>query len=144
MNRCLPLPVARLLTILAIVFVWTSSVHLSTAAAQIAPRQFPPTAKRGYLQVTTPPIVLINGIAERLSPGARIKSETNMMVMSGSLVGTSVLVNYKRDEQGLIHEVWILTAKEALEKRDGTGVVTNIVFESVASPKTDDGKTPRN
>lgn len=144
MNRCLPLPVARLLTILAIVFVWTSSVHLSTAAAQIAPRQFPPTAKRGYLQVTTPPIVLINGIAERLSPGARIKSETNMMVMSGSLVGTSVLVNYKRDEQGLIHEVWILTAKEALEKRDGTGVVTNIVFESVAGPKTDDGKTPRN
>jgi hypothetical protein len=144
MNRCLPLPVARLLTTLAILLVWTSSVHLSPAAAQTAPRQFPPAAKRGTLQVTQPPIVLINGRPERLSPGARIKGETNMMVMSASLVGTRVLVNYKRDAQGLIHEVWILSAQEALEKRDGMGTVTNIVFDSVASPKTDDGKTPFN
>ena len=134
MNRCLSLPVARLLTTLAILFVWTTSVHLSPVAAQTAPRQFPPAAKRGNLQVTAPPIVLINGAAERLSPGARIKSETNMMVMSAALVGTSVLVNYKRDAQGLIHEVWILSAEEALEKRDGLGVVTNIVFESAARP----------
>ena len=144
MNRCLPLPVARLLTTLALLFVWTSSVHLAPAAAQTAPRQFPPAAKRGTLLVTAPPTVLINGSPERLSPGARIKSETNMMVMSASLVGTSVLVNYKRDAQGLIHEVWILSAQEALEKRDGMGTVTNIVFDSVASPKTDDGKTPFN
>ena len=94
--------------------------------------------------MTAPPTVLINGSPERLSPGARIKSETNMMVMSASLVGTSVLVNYKRDAQGLIHEVWILSAQEALEKRDGMGTVTNIVFDSVARPKTDDGKTPFN
>ena len=144
MNRCLTLPAARLLTTLAILFVWTTSVHFTPAAAQIAPRQFPPAAKRGNLQVTAPPTVLINGIPERLSPGARIKNENNLMVMSASLVGTRVLVNYKRDAQGLIHEVWILSPQEAREKRDGMGTVTNIVFESIPTPKTDDGKTPFN
>ena len=89
-------------------------------------------AKRGTLVVTTPPSVLINGSPERLSPGARIKGLNNMLVMSGALVGNSVLVNYRRDSLGLIQEVWILTAEEALEKRDGMGTVTNIVFESIA------------
>jgi hypothetical protein len=132
MNRCLNLPVARLLKALTIALVWTASLHLSPAAAQQTPRQFPDAAKRGTLVVTTPPSVLINGSPERLSPGARIKGMNNMLVMSGALVGNSVLVNYRRDPQGLIQEVWILTAEEALEKRDGMGTVTNIVFESIA------------
>ena len=65
--------------------------------------------------------------------------------MSGSLVGQSVLVNYVRNAQGLIQDVWILNAQEALEKRAGMETVTNFSFSSDADkPKTDDGKTPYN
>ncbi|MEI8169840.1 MAG: hypothetical protein WCG50_09200 [Rhodoferax sp.] len=145
MNRCIPLPFFRFLMTLAVVLLWTSSASFAPAAAQTAPRQFPPTAQRGMLVVTAPPELLINGKPERLSPGARIKGPTNMMVMSAALVGSAVLVNYKRDVQGMVHEVWILTPEEALEKRAGMETVTNIVFESDASQrKTDDGKTPFN
>ena len=141
MNRCLQMPLVRFLMMLAIVFVWTSSY--SPAAAQTLLRQFPQAAKRGTLAVTTPPAVLINGTSEQLSPGARIKGVNNMLVMSATLVGHSVLVNYVRDAQGLIHEVWILSAQEAQEKRAGMETVTNFIFASDADkPKTDDGKTP--
>jgi hypothetical protein len=143
MNRCLPMPILRFLMMLAIVFLWTSAYRPSPVAAQTMLRQFPPAAKRGMLVVTAPPEVLLNGTAERLSPGARIKGVTNMTVMSGSLVGTSVLVNYVRNAQGLIQEVWILSTDEAQEQRAGMEPVTNFVFGSDADkPKTDDGKTP--
>jgi hypothetical protein len=97
------------------------------------------------LEVTQPPNILINGQPERLSPGARIKNSSNMIVLSGNLVGQPVLVNYLRDAQGQIHEVWLLNATEAQEKRAGMETVTNFVFSSDADkPKTDDGKTPFN
>jgi hypothetical protein len=87
--------------------------------------------------------VLINGQAERLSPGARIKNPDNLLVMSGALVGQRVLVNYLRNAQGELHEVWILSSTEAAEKRAGMEPVINFTFGSDADkPKTDDGKTP--
>jgi hypothetical protein len=145
MNRCISLPLVRFLKTLAVLFLWVTSAALAPALAQTTPRQFPPSAQRGMLVVTAPPALLINGKPERLSPGARIKGPTNMMVMSAALVGRAVLVNYKRDVQGMIHEVWILTPEEAQEKLTGMDPVTNIVFESDASqPKTDDGKAPFN
>ncbi|WP_296443265.1 hypothetical protein [Rhodoferax sp. UBA5149] len=145
MNRCPPMTLVRFLTVLAMVLVWAASNSPSPAMAQTMLRQFPPAAKRGMLVVTAPPEVLINGTSERLSPGARIKGVTNMTVMSAALVGSSVLVNYVRNAQGLIHEVWILSPQEAQEPRAGMEPVTNFVFGSDADkPKTDDGKTPFN
>jgi hypothetical protein len=139
MNRCLPLPLVRWLTLLAM--LWASAT--SPASAQTLLRQFPPAAKRGTLLVTAPPEILINGTSARLSPGARIKGVNNGLVMSGALVGQSVLVNYVRDGQGLISEVWLLGAEEARAERSGMEVVTNFIFGSDADkPKTDDGKTP--
>jgi len=139
MNRCLPLPIVRWLTLLAM--LWASS--LSLASAQSMLRQFPTVAKRGMLVVTTPPEVLLNGAPARLSPGARIKGVNNGLVMSGALVGQSVLVNYVRDGLGQVSEVWILGPEEARAERSGMEVVTNFIFGSDASKvKTDDGKTP--
>ena len=113
------------------------------AQAQLAVRQFPAAAKRGALTVTAPPAVLINGAAERLAPGIRIRGATNSLVMSASLVGQTVLVNYVREPQGLIREIWILNAAEAQEERKGMEPVINFSFESMGDkPKTDDGKTP--
>lgn len=100
----------------------------------IGTRQFPATAKRGTLEVKMPPLVTINGSDERLSPGARIRGPNNQLVMSGQLVGLAVQVNYVRDNQGMVRDVWILNALEAQEEREGSGPVINYRFGSQIDP----------
>jgi len=114
MNRCFPSP-RRLLA--SATLTGLIALAATPLAAQGVPRQFPAAALRGTLEVTTPPDILINGQPARLSPGARIKGITNTLVMSASLAGLAHQVNYLRDGQGLVHEVWLLTAAEAQEKR---------------------------
>jgi hypothetical protein len=144
MNRCLPALKAFSLGLMSLLACFVTLTP-EPVAAQGLVRQFPTAAKRGTLEVTQPPNILINGQAERLSPGARIKNSNNMIVLSGNLVGQPVLVNYLRDPQGQIHEVWLLNAAEAQQERAGMETVTNIIFGSDADkPKTDDGKTPFN
>ncbi|MEY4139971.1 MAG: hypothetical protein RLZZ371_2153 [Pseudomonadota bacterium] len=141
MNRCLFAAKGFSLGLMSLLTLVTLAPE--PLAAQELVRQFPAAARRGTLEVTQPPNILINGQPERLSPGARIKNSNNMIVLSGNLVGQPVLVNYLRDAQGQIHEVWLLNATEAQEKRAGMEPVTNFVFSSDADkPKTDDGKTP--
>jgi hypothetical protein len=96
----------------------------------IGTRQFPAAAQRGTLEVKMPPVVTINGSEERLSPGSRIRGPNNQLVMSGQLVGRSVQVNYLRNTDGQIHDVWILNSLEAREERAGSGPVKNFRFES--------------
>lgn len=130
---------------LALCLLAVSSLLPASAQAQGLLRQFPKAALRGMLEVTAPPQILINGQVARLSPGARIKGANNLLVMSGTLVGQAVLVNYVRDNQGMVHEVWILSAEEAQEKRAGMEPLRNFIFASEADkPPTDDGKTPFN
>ena len=144
MNRCLHiLPRRRLVWSVALLSTCAIAWPMAAAAQELAVRQFPPAATRGTLVVPAPPEVLINGAVERLSPGVRIRGVNNMLVMSGALVGKTVLVNYVREKQGMIQEVWILNQAEADEKRSGAGPITNFIFGSDADkPKTDDGKTP--
>ena len=108
------------------------AVFCSAAPAQGFQRQFPPAAKRAVLQVTAPPEVLLNGAPARLSPGARIHGLTNTLVMSGQMVGQRLVVNYLRDTQGLIHQVWILSETEAQQKRPGTEPAINFTWGSDA------------
>jgi hypothetical protein len=144
MNRCLNAPKGFILGLTALLII-AASMRPAPVAAQEFVRQFPAAARRATLEVTTPPDVLINGQAERLSPGARIKGLNNQLMLSGTLVGQRVLVNYLRDPQGLVHEVWILSEAEARQKRTGMEPVTNFLFGSEADkPKADDGKTPFN
>jgi hypothetical protein len=90
------------------------------AAAQQNPMQnirpFPPAAQRGVMVITQPPVVVLNDKADRLSPGARIHGTNNMLVMSGSIIGQKLLVNFVREPGGLLQEVWILTDAEAALK----------------------------
>lgn len=146
MNRC-PIskssPPPRFLKTLGLVVLGVFALSVNPAQAQAGVRQFPAGAQRGMLVVTNPPEVLINGKAARLSPGARIKGVNNLLVLSSTLVGRSVLVNYRRDGQGLIHEAWILSPEEAAEKRSGMETLRNFIFGSEADDtKTDAGKTP--
>ena len=147
MNRCpssSPLLAFLLSAALAVPAIAVAA-YSTPALAQGMLRQFPVAAKRAVLEVKAPPEVLLNGAPARLSPGARIHGLTNMLVMSSQMIGQRLVVNYLRDPQGLVHEVWILSEAEAQQKRPGMEPVTNYVFGSDADkPKVDDGKTPFN
>ncbi|MBL8286711.1 MAG: hypothetical protein JNL85_01895 [Rubrivivax sp.] len=86
-----------------------TSLH---AAAQ-APRSFPAAALRGEIVVVQPPELLLNGQPARLAPGARIRGENNLLIVSGALATHQrLVVHYTFDREGQLGEVWILTAAE--------------------------------
>ena len=133
MNRCLRsliTPASHWRTALLATALLTFA---NIASAQEAVRPFPAAAKRATLQVTYPPDILLNGQSARLSPGARIRGTNNMLVLSGSLAGQIVLVNYVKDAQGMVHEVWVLNATEAQQKREGSSLPPNYVSDAVTA-----------
>ncbi|MGA0571810.1 hypothetical protein ACO2Q9_13925 [Variovorax sp. VNK109] len=154
MNRCTALPAnplaalaltlaTGLLAVLATLPV--SSAHAQATAATPAVRQFPANALRGTLVVVAPPEIRIDSKAERLSPGSRIRGMDGMLVMSGAIVGRSLVVNYTRESNGMVHDVWILTDAEIAEKRPHATPPRNFIFGSEGdAPARDDGRTPYN
>ena len=99
-----------------------ANLHALPALAQTAEfkpaiRQFPTAALRGEMVVLTPPVITLDGKADRLSPGARIRDANNLLVMSAVLVNQKVAVNYLREGVGNVHEVWILNSEEIKLKR---------------------------
>ena len=117
MNRCFSALAnaprrTALLTLALLAFSLSPAAH-----AQNLTRQFPQKALRGKLIVVQPPMVTLDGAAAQLSPGSRIRNTNNTLVLSASLVGQEVVVNYVRDSLGQLHEIWILNEVEAAEKR---------------------------
>jgi hypothetical protein len=88
-------------------------IALAFALPAQAQRVFENNALRGELLVTAPPEALLNGKPVRLSPGARIRNQQNMVQLSGSLLQQKMLVNYTLDGMGHVREVWLLTEEEA-------------------------------
>jgi hypothetical protein len=97
-------------------------------------RKFPPTALRGTFEVVQAPDVALNGKPARLAAGARIAGQDNMLKLSASLTGQKYLVHYTIDPQGLLKDVWILTADEAAKKPwpTTTAEAQGWVFDPVA------------
>lgn len=116
MNRCLP-PQATGRRCAALALCLLTLGLWPAAQAQTQTRQFPAAALRGTLMVVQPPVINLDGKPARLSPGARIRNTTNMLVMSGALVNQELTVNYLLEPNGMVHEAWILTPAEAAEKR---------------------------
>ena len=121
MTRCLPSCTAsaplkksglRNSTLMATLLCATLAAQ-GQMAQVLTLRPFPANAQRATMQVLQPPVLLLNGQFEQLSPGSRIRGTNNMLVMSGALVGQTLLVNFVREPQGLIHNVWILNEAEA-------------------------------
>ena len=92
-------------------------------------RTFPPKAMRAQMTVVNAHEITLNGTGVRLSPGSIIRTTTNALVVSGGLIGQSFVVNYTTDTMGQAHEIWILTATEAAEKRAGSDgmTTTNVI-----------------
>jgi len=131
MNRCTQAPAPRSAAWRVLLATTLLGLGLSVSA-QDSVRPFPANALRGTLQVTQPPELLLNGQTARLSPGARIRGVNNMLVMSSSLVGQSLVVNYVRDAQGMVHEVWLLNATEARQKMPGAPAQASYGSENYA------------
>jgi len=93
-----------------IVALW-ATLTLASVAGQVQ-RQFPQSALRGEIVFGQPPEVLLNGEVWRLAPGARIRAENNMIVLSGALVGSRLKVHYTSEVVGEIKDVWILRPEE--------------------------------
>ena len=79
-------------------------------------RQFPKQALRGLMVFGEPPEILLNNTPSRLAPGARIRNENNMLVLSGTLTGTRITVHYTVDNGGQVKDVWLLSAGELANK----------------------------
>ena len=76
-------------------------------------REAPRDVKPAVITVSaTPPIIAVNGVADRVSPGARIRDRNNMLVLSGQIAGKQMYTVYRRDAAGLVHEVWLLNYEE--------------------------------
>ncbi len=128
MNRCLPpatllvpaqIQLASLLRIFATVLALLALFWLApTAQAQTVGREAPKDVKFGRLTVTQPPEVTLDDKPDRLSPGSRIRGINHMLILSGSVVGQTMPVVYRRDAAGLIHEAWVLTPEEAARVSD--------------------------
>jgi hypothetical protein len=147
MNRCFPR--AHFLTALCIALAGAGALLATEATAQISNeavvggRNFPTGTLRGKLLILNAPEILLDGQPDRLSPGARIRSAQNMLVMVGAIQGEKFLVNYTRDPAGLVSQVWILTPQEATAERETAEHPFLNFWPFVAnSGPHDDGKTP--
>lgn len=77
-------------------------------------RSFPQNAKRGTMSLLLYPSVKIDGQARRLSPGAMIRNQDNLIQTPNSLGAGPYVVNYTQNADGDINQVWILRADEAV------------------------------
>ena len=125
MNRWIPALAARLcfplwgrtgllLATMLLSVVLGSGLFAEPAQAQSG-RSFPPQAQRAVLQVTQAPEILLSGKPARLAPGVRIRGSNDLLVLSGTLTGQTLLVNVVLESGGLVKEVWILSPEEAAQ-----------------------------
>jgi hypothetical protein len=85
----------------------------TAALAQTVMRDAPKDVKPAVIAVSaTPPIITLDGKADRFSPGVRIRDRNNMLTLSGGLANRTLYTVYKRDGMGLVHEVWLLSPEE--------------------------------
>jgi hypothetical protein len=82
------------------------------ASAQL--RTVPQDAKGGKIEHVQDMIVAIDGVQKRLAPGAQIRDASNRLVLPVGLApGTPV--KYLLDLDGMVRQVWILSAQEAAQ-----------------------------
>ena len=124
---------------------------ISTASAQtedVRPnsRQFPKDAKRGELVMLTAPEITLDSKPDRLSPAVRIRDSHNNLVLSGTLANQKLVVNYVRDNIGMVNNVWVLNNEEIKQKMPGQpeGTLSNIRSMFETPVVKDDGNTPFN
>ena len=85
---------------------------IDPALAQL--RTIPKEAQRGEIRHIQDMLVEIDGKRQLLSPGAQIRDTNNRLVLPASLTEKSE-VRYLFDASGMVHRVWVLSARERAE-----------------------------
>ena len=134
------------LLFMPLVCLLISTVNAQTEDFKPNTRQFPKEARRGVLMVLTVPEISLDSKPDRLSPAVRIRDINNYLVLSGTLANQRLIVNYVRDNTGLVHNVWVLNAEEIKQKMPGqpVGILSNIRSMFETPTVKDDGNTPYN
>lgn len=102
------LPVSRRIAMLLVL----SAVSASVLAQVAATRNFPANTKRGVLDMSAYPDVIIDKKIRNTAPGLRIYTTDNLTVTVGSLNASSTIVNYTENNYGDVERIWILTQAE--------------------------------
>ena len=98
-------------------------------------RHFPNAALRGTLVVTGLYEAQLNGKPVRMAPGMRLFSPQNALVMTHTVQGKPLKVNYVTEAStGMLLTAWILTPAEAALPRKGSDTETNVRFEWDTKP----------
>ena len=88
---------------------------LSASAQAQQLRSIPDQAKQGEIRHLQETIVSIDGVRQRLAPGAQIRDQHNRLVVP-TAVPAGAQVKYLVDQEGLVRQVWILTPEEAAKR----------------------------
>ena len=115
MNCCVPPRRQALMAAAASLLLGSLGLWSGPAAAQVS-RNFPISALRGELLLVSPTEVMLNDSPARLAPGARLRGQNNMLVMTGSAIGQPLVVNYTLDTQGGLKDIWILRDEEIAKR----------------------------
>jgi hypothetical protein len=89
-------------------------VICAAAAAQSQLRTIPPDAKVGTLRHLQDMTVAIDDTRERLAPGAQIRDPANRLILP-TAIPPGVTVKYKRNDAGMVSQIWLLTRREAAQ-----------------------------
>jgi hypothetical protein len=88
---------------------------LASTAAYAQLRSIPEDAKRGEMRHLQDMVVEIDGVRQRLAPGAQIRDTTNRVIVP-TAVPSRAPVKYLYNGEGLVRQVWILTPEEAAKR----------------------------
>ena len=84
----------------------------TTFAVLAQARTIPDQAKRGEARHVHDMLIEIDGVQQRLGPGAQIRDASNRVILPTALpVGAPV--KYVMNGEGHVRQVWILTPEEA-------------------------------
>jgi hypothetical protein len=97
---------------LLIAFIGACAVSTSVLAQL---RTIPGDAKRGEMRHLQAMVVEINGVPQRLAPGAQIRDASNRVIVP-TAVPAGAPVKYLVNGEGLVHQVWILTPEETAKR----------------------------
>jgi hypothetical protein len=103
---------------------------LTAIPAHAGLRMFPMGTRRGTITFSNPPQIQLHGNTEQLGPGTRIHDANNRLVFASTLNGQTLVVNYVRDGNRTIREIWILTPGEIQEKLPPTQDDLNRIRQS--------------
>jgi hypothetical protein len=78
-------------------------------------RTIPDEAKRGEVRHVHDMLIDIDGVQQRLAPGAQIRDSSNRVIVPTALPA-GAQVKYVMNGQGHVRQVWILTPEEAAQR----------------------------